>query len=145
MAKNDLKLGESRVGYAWDPKIAEPYPAMLRHSDSGVELVVPFESEHAVLQRRYVGPDINWGDDPDLTKYDYELPEHFWFCDAHGFVSLVGVRGRSVDPLAGGPTTLSEATIRIRYAVFTRAAEAEFVRINGLNSRIEGWDCCTNW
>lgn len=139
MTKNNLELGESRVGYAWDAKIAEPYPAMLRHTPSGVELIVPFESEDVVLKRRYVGADIKWGDDPDLVRYDYELPDHFWFCDAHGFVSLVGVRGRIVNPLAGGPTTLTEATIRIRYAVFTLAAETEFCRINGLNSRIEGF------
>lgn len=140
MAKNELAPGQSRVGFAWDAKIREPYPAMLCDRDGRIELVIPFDSNIDELERRYVGDFVKWGDDPGLERFDYEIPNQFWFWDAHGFVCLVGVRRAGVNPLGGGIPSLSESTLRVAYAVFTGAPDVNYSTINGLTARIEGLD-----
>jgi hypothetical protein len=51
VAKNELAPGQSRVGFAWNTKIREPYPAMLRDRDGHIELVIPFDSSIDELER----------------------------------------------------------------------------------------------
>lgn len=139
MAANELTPGQSRIGYAWDRKITDPYPAMLRDRAGRIELVVPYDSSVDELERRYVGDSVKWGDDPDMTRYDYELPDQHWFYDAHGFVCLVGVR-RAGGSLIGGPTNLSEVILRVAYAVFTGDPSVDYSRVTGLMAQIEGLD-----
>jgi hypothetical protein len=129
---------DSRVGYAWDRKVAEPYPAMLRDTGDRLELVIPFDSTDAVLERRYVGDLVRWGDDPDLTRYDYELPDEFWFWDAHGVLNLIDADGRTVSPLSGGPTQLSECRIRVGFAVSIGDPSLSYSKVNGLLSEMDG-------
>lgn len=139
MSRNELSPAQCRIGFAWDRKLTEPYPAMLRDREGHLELVVPFDSSVEALRRRYLGDWVKWGDDSDLSRYDYELPGQFWFYDAHGFVCLVGVR-RAGGNLIGGPTNLSEAMLRVAYAVFAGDPDADYSKINGLTAEIEGLD-----
>lgn len=138
MAKNELRAGHSRIGFAWDADSRDPYPAMLRDRDGRIELVIPIDDADDVLRRRYIGDLVTWGDDPDRSRFSYGVPSQFWFADAHGFVCLVAVRRRVVDPLAGGPTTMSECRLDVGYAIFTASPDANFARVNGLSSEIEG-------
>lgn len=45
-----------------------------------------------------------------------------------------------MNPLGGGITSLSEATLRVAYAVFTGDPDVNYSTINGLTARIEGLD-----
>ncbi|ROS21799.1 hypothetical protein [Cellulomonas sp. PhB150] len=137
MAQNDLAPGQSRVGYAWDPKIVDPYPAMLRDIDGRIELVLPYDRGDQRLRRRYIGDLVHWGDDPDLVKFDYALPDRFWFYDAYGFVCLVGVKSRS-GSIVGAQSNLSECRLTIRYAVFTGDPSVDYSSVNGLAVWTEG-------
>lgn len=137
MAKNDLLPGQSRVGYAWDPKIMDPYPAMLRDSEGRIELVIPFDRDDHRLFRRYLGNSVHWGDDPDLLKFDYTLPDMFWFGDAHGFVSLVGARLWSGGGISSA-TSLSECRLSIKYAIFTGDPAVDYSSVNGMAIWTEG-------
>lgn len=138
MAKNKLEAGQSRIGYAWDGKISEPYPAMLRDRNGRIELVVPFDSTVEPLRRRYTGDFVTWGDDPDMTLHDYEIPDPIWFADAHGFACLMGTQRAGISHIGGGSTTVIEATLRVRFAVFSGDPTVDYSSVHGLMSRIEG-------
>ncbi len=136
MTSNHLEAGDSRVGYAWDEKIQEPYPAMLENRNEQIDLVVPFQEDDDAHFRRYAGRSIMWGDDPQMERFDYQLPQQFWFMDAKGFVSLIGLRPRP--PSIGGPSIYSECRLRVDFAVFGGEPGVDYSRINGLTTRIEG-------
>ena len=137
MSKNDLESTDSRVGWAWDAKNTELYPAMLRDTANQIELVIPYDSSDEVLDRRYTGSMVIWGDDPEMKRFDYELPSQFWFADARGFVSLNGVRSRTLESM-GGPTNFNECRIGIDYAVFCGEPGIDYSAVNGLTTGIEG-------
>jgi hypothetical protein len=122
MGGNQLESLDSRVGWAWDEKVTTPYPAMLRDHRGQVELVIPYDSSDEVLDRRYIGSMVRWGDDPEMKRFDYELPRQFWFMDARGFVSLNGIRVRSLEPIAGRPQHLQTVSHRNPIRRFRRGA-----------------------
>jgi hypothetical protein len=103
-----------------------------------IELVIPYDESDQMLNRRYIGSMVRWGDDPDMDQFDYELPQQFWFMDARGFVSLNGIRSRTVEPTAGGPTVFNQCRIGIDYAVFAGEPGVDHSSVNGLTTRIEG-------
>jgi len=118
MNGNELDSGDSRVGWAWDAKVTTPYPAMLRDRGTQVELVIPYDPSDEILDRRYTGSLVRWGDDPEMNRFDYALPSQFWFMDVRGFVSLNGIRSHTIEPIAGGPTIFKQCRIGVDYAVF---------------------------
>lgn len=115
-----------------------PYPAMLRDREGQVELVIPYDESDEALDRRYTGALVRWGDDPEMKRFDYELPGQFWFADAKGFVSLNGVRSHMLEPVAGGPTIFKQCRLGIDYAVFGGEPGVDYSAVNGLTTRIEG-------
>lgn len=137
MSRNDLDSSDSRVGWAWDAKQRTPYAAMLRNYGNQIELVIPYDSTDNVLERRYIGSSVRWGDDPEMSRFDYELPNQFWFMDTRGFVSLSGVRSKALESI-GGPTIFNECRLRIDYAVFCGEPGVDYSAVNGLMTRIEG-------
>lgn len=138
MNGNQLEPTDSRVGWAWDAKVATPYPAMLRDREGQVELVIPYDSSDEALNRRYTGSMVRWGDDPEMNWFDYELPSQFWFADAKGFVSLNGVRSHTLESIAGGPTIFNQCRIGVDYAVFGGQPGVDYSAVNGLMTRVEG-------
>lgn len=138
MNGNQLDSADSRVGWAWDAKVTTPYAAMLRDRESQVELVIPYDSSDEVLDRRYTGSMVRWGDDPDMKRFDYELPRQFWFMDARGFVSLNGIRSHALEPIAGGHTIFKQCRIGLDYAVFGGEPGVDYSTVNGLTTRVEG-------
>ncbi len=138
MSGNELRPGDSRVGWAWDNKIREPFPAMLRDVESQIELVIPFDESDDALERRYLGSMVQWGDDPNMERFDYELPSQFWFMDSRGFVSLNGIRSRQVAPTIGGPTIFKQCRLVMDYAVFGGEPGVDYSVVNGLTTRIQG-------
>lgn len=137
LSRNQLESADSRVGWAWDAKQQAPYPAMLRDLANQIQLVIPYDSSNEALDRRYVGSMVRWADDPDMSRFDYELPEQFWFMDSRGFVSLNGVRSHTVESI-GGPTIYNECRIGIDYAVFCGNPGVDYSAVNGLMTHIEG-------
>lgn len=137
MSRNQLESADSRVGWAWDAKQQTPYPAMLRDHANQIELVIPYNSSDEVLDRRYTGSMVRWGDDPEMSRFDYELPDQFWFMDTRGFVSLNGIRSRTLESI-GGPTIFNECRIGINYAVFCGEPGVDYSTVNGLMTRVEG-------
>ncbi|QNN54695.1 hypothetical protein [Nocardioides mesophilus] len=140
MPGNRLDAADSRVGWAWDAKVTTPYPAMLCDLKAQIELVIPYDSSDETSNRRYIGSMVRWGDDPEMNRFDYELPRQFWFMDARGFVSLNGIRSRTVEPIAGGPTIFNQCRIGIDYAVFAGEPGVDYSTVNGLTTRVEGLD-----
>ncbi|UYM07519.1 ApeA N-terminal domain 1-containing protein [Solicola gregarius] len=138
MTGNDLASGDSRVGWAWDAKLTTPYVAMLRDREHQVELVIPYDPSDEALHRRYAGSMVRWGDDPERSRFDYELPDQFWFMDARGFVSLNGIRAHAVEPIAGGPTIFNQCRVAVDYAVFSGTPGVDYSVVNGLSTRVEG-------
>lgn len=137
MGRNQLESAGSRVGWAWDAKQRTPYPAMLRDHANQIELVISYDSSDEVLDRRYTGSMVRWGDDPEMSRFDYELPDQFWFMDTRGFVSLNGIRSRTLESI-GGPTIFNECRIGINYAVFCGEPGVDYSTVNGLMTRVEG-------
>jgi len=138
VGSNKLEPTDSRVGWAWDAKVKTPYPAMLRDRDGQVELVIPFDGSDQTLDRRYTGSLVRWGDDPEMNRYDYELPSQYWFADAKSFVSLNGIRSHTLEPIAGGPSIFKQCRLGIDYAVFGGQPGVDYSAVNGLMTRGEG-------
>jgi len=138
MNGNELDSGDSRVGWAWDAKVTTPYPAMLRDRGTQVELVIPYDPSDEILDRRYTGSLVRWGDDPEMNRFDYALPSQFWFMDVRGFVSLNGIRSHTIEPIAGGPTIFKQCRIGVDYAVFGGEPGVDYSAVNGLTTRVEG-------
>lgn len=138
MSQNELPPGSCRIGYAWDADHPDLYPAMLRNHQGRLELTIPFPTDDVSLRRRYIGDQASWGDDPDLTRYNYDLPNQIWFYDTNGCASLVGLR--RARGTYGGPTNLAQTTLEIAFAVFTGDAGVDYSKVNGLQAQIEGLD-----
>ena len=112
---------------------------MLCDLDHQIELVIPYDSsDKSSCERRYLGSMVHWGDDPDMTRFDYELPRQFWFMDARGFVSLNGIRSRTVEPTRGWPYNLQPVSNRHRLRGVRRGTRRDYSTVNGLTTRIEG-------
>lgn len=138
MGANRLDAGDSRVGWSWDAKRTTPYPAMLRNTHNQIELVIPYDPADQELDRRYTGRLVRWGDDPDMTRFDYELPTQFWFSDARGPVSLNGVRSHTLEPIMGTASATKQCRLGIDYAVFGGTPGADHSAVNGLRTRVDG-------
>lgn len=139
MGGNELVPRQSRIGFAWDESVTEPYAAMLRDHEGRIELVIPYDSSNEILEHRYLGDWVKWRDDPDMTQYNYQPPHQFWFYDVHGFVTLIRPQ-RAGGNLFGGPTVLSEVLLVVAYAVFAGSPGIDYSRVNGLVAQIEGLD-----
>lgn len=95
MSDNTLEIGQVRVGWLYPGEVEEGkgIPATLVRDGHRVQALIPVEGRYSS------SPAARWGtegmfysDDPDRTKYQYNVPNNMYFIDNHGMVLLVGCR-----------------------------------------------------
>lgn len=133
--ENTLRPGHGRLGWLYDGNDETPHIAvMLQDTEERIELSVPLRTFGQGDQySRWFGQGVNYGDDPDRTKYDYHPPKTLLFVDPDGSVALVGclAAGTKQTPGAG------VGYIVPNYAVLG-GRSLKYDRINGLRTEIPG-------
>ncbi|WP_129787738.1 HEPN domain-containing protein [Promicromonospora panici] len=134
--RNLLEPGASRLGNLYDEDPDTPQPrALLEHADDAPRLSV-FWDEHGASVEKWFSGHVRWGDDPDRTKFRYDVPKYLHFRDHYGDVALVGCRsGRSDSELVSG---MGRGYIHPTYTVLDRMKAADYERPYGLRSTMSG-------
>lgn len=135
-SKNTLPPGTSRLGFVVDGDANSPQMATLLENDGGrIRLSIPWNQYVGEEYRRWFLR-ANFGDDPDRTRYRYDVPDCLVFHDNQGSVSLVGCRWQG----AGEEivTKLGVGRISVDYAVFGGRIGSNYRRLNGLRSELVG-------
>ncbi|MBS1847189.1 MAG: hypothetical protein JST73_02840 [Actinobacteria bacterium] len=135
MNANELVVGEPRVGWligADADADAEAEGTMLRDTGDAIELTVPLV-DHLVggSKRRWWSRGINFGDDPDRTKFDYAPPRIMKFQDHLGVVILVGCRATGSNARNG----VGQGRIVANFAVLG-ASTHDYESVNGMRTEI---------
>lgn len=95
MSDNTLEVGQVRVGWLYPGEVKEGkgIPATLVRDGHRVQALIPVESRYSS------SPAARWGtegtfysDDPDRTKYQYNVPNNMYFMDDRGPVLLADCR-----------------------------------------------------
>lgn len=95
MSDNTLEIGQVRVGWLYPGEVKEGagIPATLVREGHRVQALISVESRYSS------SPAARWGtegmfysDDPDRTKYQYEVPGNMYFIDDRGPVLLADCR-----------------------------------------------------
>lgn len=133
---NELRRGEPRLGFIYDGIPDTPYVSVeLRRTDDDIEFRLPWTSEYNGLhQRWFAGQSAHWGDDPDQSRYSYEVPDRMLFEDEQGSVVLVGCRS------AGYTTNVLRGigTATVDFAVLGARDATRYDKVNGIRSEVEG-------
>jgi len=138
---SDLEVGKPRFGWLIDGDPSTPLIGVaLEDTGSAIELRIPWSNRANTGHiHRWFSSGIEYGDDPDRTRFSYAPPEHLWFHDVHGMVALVGAHaGSSSFLLTHG---LGEGRIPVDYAVLDSGA-GHYGAIHGLRSEFDG---LTDW
>ncbi|MFJ3491027.1 ApeA N-terminal domain 1-containing protein [Leifsonia aquatica] len=118
---NSLDIGESRIGRLVDFNDTPEVHVQLSRDVDGIEVQVPWISDGSNVYERWFSPNTLWGDDPDKTKFSYEVPSTLVFEDSNGAVTLLGCRAVGFR----SNWTLGTGQIRVRFAVFGASEEGE--------------------
>ena len=95
MSDNTLEIGQVRVGWLYPGEVEEGkgIPATLVRDGHRVQALISVESRYSS------SPAARWGtegtfysDDPDRTKYQYNVPNNMYFIDDRGPVLLADCR-----------------------------------------------------
>lgn len=135
--RNLLEPGASRLGNLHDEDLETPQPrALLEHAEDGPRLSV-FWDEHGAPVERWFSSHARWGDDPDRTKFRYDVPKYLQFRDQYGDVALVGCRrGRSDSELVSG---MGRGYIHPTYTILDRVkAAGGYEKPHGLRTAVSG-------
>jgi len=95
MSDNTLEIGQVRVGWLYPGEVEEGkgIPATLVRDGHRVQALIPVEGRYSSSPAARWGTEgIFYSDDPDRTKYQYNVPNNMYFIDNHGMVLLVGCR-----------------------------------------------------
>src|SRR4051812_5597517 len=88
---NHLHEGQTRLGFIFDGVEESPHVAVqLSRTTSRIEMQLPWYEDYNGIHRRWFGDDAHWGDDPDKTRFRYQVPERITFVDPSGPLALVG-------------------------------------------------------
>lgn len=95
--RNELADGTARIGrYAHARAEAKTPPTwtLLQNTGDRIQLTIPWMDTHPTSQveRWFHGSSVRYGDDPDQTRYSYDLPDELLFHDSYGYVGLIGCR-----------------------------------------------------
>lgn len=130
------ELSATRIGFLvdGDPN-TDLMSALYEFDKTGVRLHIPFLSNEDSRSRWWSHGTLHM-DDPDRTKYTYKPPSELNYFDSKGSVGLLGCA-------SGGATTemvtgVGRGTIRARYALERARGAANFLKLNGLRSEIDG-------
>jgi len=136
---NELRVGESRVGQLIDGNEATPEirTQLQRSADGRVILFVPWTGggPEEPYRRWFAGTDTNFGDDPDRTRYAYEVPANLLFHDHLGPVALLGCSSAGYSENWGWDMGAGRA--RVRYAVLG-GRSLSYATINGMRTSVTG-------
>lgn len=127
----------TRIGFLADGDPGtQMMSALYEYDDTGVRLHVPFWAHKDPRARWWSPASVLHTDDPDRTRYNYQPPSELDYVDDRGRVGLVGcVRGRANTGLVQG---VGRGTVRAHYAVEGARSAANYVKLNGLRSEIDG-------
>lgn len=95
MAKNELVVGEPRLGWLIDGnEETDSIAVMLRDTGTAIELTIPLEGMFGANgpYSRWWSRGVMFGDDPERLKHSYRPPKVLLVHDHAGAVSLVGCR-----------------------------------------------------
>lgn len=128
--------GANRIGFLADGDPGtDLMSATYEYDETGVRLDIPFQS-HADPRSRWWPRSMHM-DDLDRTKYSYAPPAELNYFDAQGRVGLIGCEsGPSNHNMGLG---VGRGTVRARYSVEKAHDAANYVRLNGLRSEIDGF------
>lgn len=134
MAKNELILGEPRVGWFVDGDASTDHLAvMLRDTGTAIELVLPLKRMFSKDEpySRWWSSGVHFGDDPDRTEHSYKPPRVLMVEDSQGSVVLVGCRS------AGSSSRMSvgQGHIVANFAVLG-GSHLRYEKVNGLRTEI---------
>ena len=135
---NELVANSPRLGWYVDglpDEVTAPTATMLNDDGSRITLTIPWRSEggpERQFERWFGGQMIHWGDDPERTRYSYELPTELGFQDADGPVALVGCQAGGYRSNFGG-TNAAQGIVYVQFAVLG-ATSLVWDRINGLRT-----------
>lgn len=133
---NELLAGRARLGWFFDDDPATPQTAtLLEDTGNALTLTLPWINERPTGQyeRWFHGTTTRFGDDPDRTKYRYEVPELLHFRDVDGPVALVGCRGAGMQ--SNSAYGQGRGVIRITFAVLGGGG-CDYTRINGMRTQV---------
>lgn len=126
----------TRIGFLVDgDPDTDLMSAVYEFDGTGVRLHVPFLSYEDIRSRWWSHGTLHM-DDPSRSKYSYKPSSELNYFDNGGSVGLLGCA-------SGGATTemvsgVGRGTIRARYALEKAREAANFLKLNGLRSEIDG-------
>jgi hypothetical protein len=126
----------ARIGFLFDgDPTTDLMSALYEFDETGVRLHVPFMSNEDV-RSRWWSHGILHMDDLDRTKYYYEPASELDYIDYKGPVGLLGcVSSDATRDVGGG---VGRGTISARYALEGAREAANFTKLNGFRSEIDG-------
>lgn len=95
MSDNTLEVGQVRVGWLYPGEVEEgkPTPATLVRDGHRVQALIPVEGRYSSSPAARWGTEgIFYSDDPNRTKYQYNVPNNMYFIDDRGLVLLADCR-----------------------------------------------------
>lgn len=134
MADNHLLVGVPRLGWFIDgDPSTDDIAVMLQDTGTVIQLTVPLKGmfAHHDPYGRWWSRGVEYGDDPDRTRFSYKPPRVLLVHDSNGPVALVGCRsGGSINGFSAG-----QGQIVATFAVFG-ASTLKYEKIHGLRTEI---------
>lgn len=133
MADNRLSADQPRMGWMIDGDPATPEVAvMLRDTGERLELTVPTGGMFGRgPYERWFMAGVQFGDDPDRSRYSYRPPGVLLFHDSQGSVALVGCRSTGMTSGLGAGT----GRVVANFAVLG-ATNLRYSKVNGVRSEL---------
>ncbi|MEU6250465.1 HEPN domain-containing protein [Glycomyces sp. NPDC047010] len=137
MMANTLDPNRSRIGFLSGDGIPDSnMVADLSLTEDGIIVRVPWNHSSRPEYERWFGDGIQWGDDPEKTKFKYNPPQQIDFQDSNGRIVLSGChsRGSKRNPIS----RIGTGIIGVDYAILGATSAENYSSINGFRSEIEG-------
>lgn len=138
MGNNTLVEGDPRIGWMVDGDPSTPEIAvMLERTDEAIQLTIPTKGmfERDDPYGRWFSSGVEYGDDPDRTRFRYSPPASLLFNDHRGHVSLIGCRQTAA---SFGSNGAGFGRVVADYAVLGGRSWANFEKVNGVRAEIPG-------
>lgn len=110
---------------------------MLERTDEAIQLTIPTKGmfERDDPYGRWFSSGVEYGDDPDRTRFRYTPPSSLLFNDHRGHVSLIGCRQDAASFSSNGA---GFGRVVAEYAVLGGRSWADFERVNGVRTELTG-------
>jgi hypothetical protein len=139
VAANELLVDVPRIGWYFDglpDEVTPPTATMLRDDGKRITLTLPWRSEitKGQVERWFHAKGTFFGDDPDRTKYAYEVPQNLTFVDVDGPVALVGCRAAGARNRIAA-ISVGQGTIAVQLVVLGTDS-MKYKKINSVRTEI---------